>query len=140
MYSIRPVLKHWKVASFYDRYCLKNFVLLSARPVMIQVSGKKRSFGLKFLIRTSRVAFGLRLFGPNDAFLMHSWCIFSFHCSLLCKDDLTKPLTVNLLPEWSLIALCSRSTVENNTTPFPILINMDLIWKISDKRISVSGN
>ena len=41
MYRIRPVLKHWKVASFYDRDCLKNFVLLSASPVMIQVSGKK---------------------------------------------------------------------------------------------------
>lgn len=61
MYRIRPVLKHRKVARFYDWDYLKNFVLLSARPVMIQVSGKKRSFGLKFLIRTSRVAFGFKV-------------------------------------------------------------------------------
>ena len=35
-----PVLKHCKVPKYYDQDCLKIVLLLSANPMMIQVSGK----------------------------------------------------------------------------------------------------
>ena len=40
LWLIGSVLKYCKVPKYYDRDCLKIFFLLSALPIMIQISGK----------------------------------------------------------------------------------------------------
>ena len=52
---IRSVLKHCKVPKYYNQDCLKIFFLLSELPMMIQISGKKCSFGSKKLVLAKKI-------------------------------------------------------------------------------------
>ena len=45
LWLIGLVLKYWKVPKFHNADCLKTFLLFSTLSMIIQVSGKKCSFG-----------------------------------------------------------------------------------------------
>ena len=42
--QLGPIIKHCKVPKYYDQYCLKNFLLFSILPAMIELSGKSAHF------------------------------------------------------------------------------------------------
>ena len=56
LWLIKAVLKHYKVPKYYDQDCLKIFFLLSTLPAMIQISGKKCSFGSKKLVMSKKLS------------------------------------------------------------------------------------